>query len=111
MDDAMGSAMLTENRSEHLGNVEKVVSGHIVEAGPDHLTVRDVAIGEDVTVRIDDRTRFRWMQSQHQGRLTDTGQLRVGYFIAGGIHTASEVLVLEPGNGSLFTGRLAPHLH
>lgn len=111
MDVVMGSTMLTENRSEHLGNVEKVVSGNIVDAGPDHLTVRDIAVGEDVTVRVDDRTRYSWMQAQHEGQLTDTGQVRVGYFIAGGIHTASEVLVLAPGNGTPLTGRFAPHVH
>lgn len=103
--------MLTENRSEYLGNVEKVVSGNIVEAGPDHLIVRDIAIGEDITVRIDDRTRYSWVQARHQGRLTDTGQIRVGYFIAGGIHTASEVLVLEPGNGSSIAERIVPRVH
>lgn len=103
--------MRTENRSEQLGNVEMVVSGNIVDVGPDHLTVRDISIGEDVTVRIDDRTRFSWLQSQHRGRLTDTGQIRVGYFVAGGIHTASEVIVLEPGSGSQLTGRMAPHVH
>ena len=103
--------MLTENRSEHLGNVEMVVSGRIVDAGPDHLTLRDLTVGEDVTVRIDDRTNFSWFQTQHEGRLTDTGQVRVGYFIAGGIHTASEVLVMEPGDGSPIAGPLAPHVH
>lgn len=103
--------MLTVNRSEHLGNVEMVVSGMIVDAGPDHLTIRDLTVGEDVTVRIDDRTMFSWFQTQHEGRLTDTGQVRVGYFIAGGIHTASEVLVMEPGDGSPIDGPLAPHVH
>jgi hypothetical protein len=103
--------MLTENRSERLGNVEMVVSGRIVEAGTDHLTIRDLTVGEDVTVRLDDRTSFSWFQAQHEGRLTDTGQVRVGYFIAGGIHTASEVLVMEPGDGSPIAGPLAPHVH
>jgi hypothetical protein len=103
--------MLTESRSEHLGNVEMVVSGRIVDAGPDHLTIRDLTVGEDVTVRIDDRTNFSWFQARHEGRLTDTAQVRVGYFIAGGIHTASEVLVMEPGDGSPIAGPLAPHVH
>jgi hypothetical protein len=103
--------MRTENQSEHLGNVEMVVSGYIVDAGPEHITVRDVAAGEDVSVRIDDRTHYSWQQAQHEGRLTDTGQVRVGYFIAGGIHTAREVLVLEPGDGSPITERLVPRVH
>ncbi|WP_146209811.1 hypothetical protein [Vitiosangium sp. GDMCC 1.1324] len=103
--------MQTENQSERLSAVDKVVSGNIVEAGTDHITIRDIAAGVDITVRVDDRTRYVWMQPQHQGRLTDDGQVRVGYYFAGGVHTASEVLVLEPGNGVSIAEQLVPTVH
>ncbi|MCI0572820.1 MAG: hypothetical protein L0Y66_18875 [Myxococcaceae bacterium] len=103
--------MRTENRSEGLGNVEKVVSGNIVDSGAEHLTLHDAAAGEDITVRIDPRTRFTWLQKQHEGRLTDTAQVRVGFYIAGGIHSARDVIVLDPGNGSPIADRLIPTVH
>jgi hypothetical protein len=103
--------MQTGQPGEHLGQVEKVVSGNIVDAGPDHLTVHDIAAGEDVTLRIDDRTRYDWQKASDQGRLTDTAQVRVGYYIAGGIHTASEVIVLEPGDGVSLADNLPRQVH
>ncbi|XXF80754.1 hypothetical protein P2318_13655 [Myxococcaceae bacterium GXIMD 01537] len=102
--------MLSEHRSEYLGNVEKAVSGAIVDAGPDHLTVHDIGGSEDVTLRIDDRTRYAWVDARHQGRLTDTGLVKVGYYIAGGVHVAADVLVLEPGDGEPITGRIEAHV-
>jgi len=103
--------MRTEQRSEHLGNVEKVVSGPIVDSGPDHLTVRDIAATDEIRVRIDDRTLYSWLDKRQEGRLTADGQVRVGYYIAGGIHVAAEVLVLDPGEGPPLSGRFAPHIH
>ncbi|MFP2932341.1 hypothetical protein ACLESO_45735 [Pyxidicoccus sp. 3LG] len=106
-----GSDMQTENRSEYLGNVEKAVSGNLVEAGPDHLVIHDIGAAEDVTVRIDDRTRFVWHEERHDGQLTDTAQVRVGYYIAGGLHTASEVIVLDPGDGESIVDILPRRIH
>lgn len=96
---------------EHLEAVEKVVSGNLVGSGPDHLTVHDIAAGNDVTLRVDDRTHYHWSEQRHNGRLTDNAQVRVGYYIAGGAHIAAEVLVLDPGDGAPLTGSLAPHVH
>lgn len=101
--------MLSEHRSEYLGNVEKAVSGNIVDVGPDHLTLHDIAAAEDLTVRIDDRTRFTWQDKGAEGQLTDNGQVRVGYYIAGGLHIASEVLVLDVGNGAFISGIFTRH--
>lgn len=101
--------MLSEHRSEHLGNVEKAVSGNLVDVGPDHLTIHDIGAAEDVTVRIDDRTRFTWQGKGAEGQLTDNGQVRVGYYIAGGLHMASEVLVLDAGDGASIAGIFTRH--
>lgn len=82
-----------------LGRVDKAVTGPLVDAGGDHFTVRDIAAGENIRVHIDDRTEFVWQDARQQGRLTDSGQVRVGYYYAAGVHTAAEVHVLDPGDG------------
>ncbi|QSQ22337.1 hypothetical protein JY651_45670 [Pyxidicoccus parkwayensis] len=91
--------MVMENWSENQANVERMVTGRIVDAGPDHLTVHDLSAGEDITVRIDDRARYSWTDVTEDGRLTDNAQIRIGYYIAGGLHIAAEVRVLDPGDG------------
>ncbi|MCP3099913.1 hypothetical protein LZ198_13640 [Myxococcus sp. K15C18031901] len=91
--------MQTENPRMNLERVEEAISGAIVEAGPDHLTVHDIGAGEDITLRIDDRTTYVWNDARDEGRLTDTADVRVGYFIAGGVHVAAEVIILDPGQG------------
>lgn len=106
--------MQNVQQGEHLAAVEKVVSGNLVDSGPDHLTVHDIAAGNDILVRVDDRTRYLWVEPRNQGLLTDNAQVRVGYYIAGGAHIAAEVLVLDPGDGESLTGMLgilAPHIH
>lgn len=96
---------------EHLNKVEKVISGRIVEAGADHLLIREEATRDEVTVRIDDLTHFDWQDEKQRGRLTDTGEVRVGYFIAGGVHKAMEVHVIEPGDGVPVADRLLSQVH
>ncbi|MBU8898644.1 hypothetical protein DRW03_31995 [Corallococcus sp. H22C18031201] len=103
--------METGRQEEHLNQVEEVVSGNLVDSGPDHLTVHDIAAGEDVTLRIDDRTQYEWLEARDTGRLTDNANLRVGYFIAGGVHVAAEVIVLEPGDGVSLADRIPRQVH
>lgn len=95
--------MLTGSAGIDLDKVDEAVSGPIVDAGPDHLTVHDVGAGEDLTLRIDDRTRYLWTDSRELGRLTDAAQVRVGFYIAAGVHVAAEVIVMDPGQGTSIT--------
>jgi hypothetical protein len=90
------------------GRTEEIVTGRIVDVGADHLTIHDLSVGEDIFVRIDDVTQFRWADERLHGRLTDNAQVRVGFFIAGGLHKATDVLVLDPGDGSPLGGRASP---
>ncbi|MBN1207266.1 MAG: hypothetical protein JXB05_20445 [Myxococcaceae bacterium] len=106
-----GNAMVMENWSENQPNVERVVTGRIVDAGPDHLTFHDPSAGEGVTVRIDDRTRYSWSDPAQEGRLTDTAHVRIGYFIAGGLHIARDVQVLDPGDGESIADYLPRSIH
>ncbi|WP_342375114.1 hypothetical protein NVS55_27920 [Myxococcus stipitatus] len=102
--------MLTGSASIDLDKVDEAVSGSIVEAGPDHLTVHDLGAGEDLTLRIDDRTRYLWTDSRARGRLTDAAQVRVGFYIAAGVHVAAEVIVMDPGQGTSITSILPEDL-
>ena len=103
--------MVMENWSEYQANVERMVTGRIVDAGPDHLTFHDASSGEDVTVRMDDRARYSWSDPSQQGRLTDNAQVRVSYFIAGGLHIAREVRVLDAGDGASIADYLPSTVH
>ena len=103
--------MQTDPSSEHLERVEEAATGPIVDYGPDHLTIRDIGRGEELTFRTDDKTRYVWHDPKSQGRLTDTAQIRVGYFRAGGIHKAYEVIVLDPGSGESIAEQLVPRVH
>jgi hypothetical protein len=94
-----------------LANVDKVVSGPILDWGPDHLTVKDMASGDEISVRLDDTTRFRWTSRKLEGQLTDSAQIRVGYQLAGGVHVAREVIVLDPGKGASIAGLIGAILH
>lgn len=103
--------METGRRSEHLGRAQKVVTGPIIDSGPDHITVRDDIAAEEFRLRIDDRTGFSWLDKAHEGRLTDTAIVRAGFFIAYGVHNAVEIIVLDPGRGVQLDGTFRPHVH
>ncbi|NTX01131.1 hypothetical protein HUA74_03695 [Myxococcus sp. CA051A] len=100
--------MQTENPTLDLDKVDEAVSGNIVDAGPDHLTVHDIGAGEDLTLRIDDRTTYGWTDSRYRGQLTDAAQVRVGFYIAGGVHTAAEIIVMDPGQGESIAAEVLP---
>ncbi len=97
---------------QHFANLEEAVTGMVVDSGPEHLTIHDPAVGENIEVRIDDRTRYEWMDNTFTGQFREGARVRVGFYIAGGLHHASEVLILEPGDGApISTARLEPHVH
>lgn len=100
--------MQTENPTLDVDKVDEVVDGTIVDAGPDHLTVHDTSAGEDLTLRIDDRTTYAWTDSSKQGQLTDEAQVRVGFNIAGGVHTVSRIIVMDPGDGESIAAETLP---
>lgn len=103
--------METGRRSEHLGRAQKVVTGPIIDSGPDHVTVRDDIAREEFRLRLDDRTGISWLNAEHEGRLTDTATVRVGFFLAYGIHNAVELIVLDPGRGAPLDLTLRRHVH
>ena len=100
--------MVEQHVGVNLNRVDKIVMGRIVDIGPDHLTLHDVSENEDITFRTDDTTHYAWSEGRSRGRLTDSAQVRVGYFIAGGLLKAAEVLVLDPGNGTSVAERVVP---
>ncbi|MFY2560252.1 hypothetical protein ACN469_21760 [Corallococcus terminator] len=100
--------MQTENPTLDVDMVDEVVNGTIVDAGPDHLTVHDTGAGEDLTLRIDDRTTYAWTDARKAGQLTDEAQVRVGFNIAGGVHTAARIIVMDPGAGESIAAETLP---